>query len=226
MIHNEKNVFKDYRGGVELKDTLTCDYITAGDYTYYAGYYEGHPFEDCVLYLDAEDNSKPAALVDRLIIGKFCSLASGVQFMMGGTQAHNTTWISNFPMDVLEDDFDQFESAPPKAFQKKGDTRIRNDVWIGKSALIMQGVTIGNGAIIGARAVVTKDVGPYEIWAGNPARCIRKRFTDHEIQWLQELAWWDWPIDKIKRHIPYLRSGNVAGLYATVQKECDNTFRF
>ena len=204
------NPFKTYRDSVMIKDRTMCKHIIAGDYSYYAGYYHGKKFENCVLYLDERDNEKDD--LDRLIIGKFCSIATGVQFMMGGTQGHDYSWIASYPLDRFDPDFTGYTKTPPKAWKPKGDTIIGNDVWIGAEALIMPGLKIADGAVIGARATVTKDVGPYEIWAGNPARLIKKRFSDSDIQSLLEIKWWNWQEQKIRENLNVLRSGDVSTL--------------
>jgi chloramphenicol O-acetyltransferase type B len=162
-------LFKTYRDAIIIKDHLKCRHISAGDYSYYSGYYHGRPFEDCVMYLDEDDNEGRAAQTDQLIIGKFCSIATGVKFMMGGNQGHDYTWIATYPLDMFDDDFDGYKTVAPKAYKTKGDTIIGHDVWIGAEAMIMPGVHIGNGAVIAARAVVTKNVGAYEIWGGQPS---------------------------------------------------------
>ena len=104
------------------------------------------------------------------------------------------------------------KSEVASAWDNKGDIVIGNDVWIGYDAIIMAGVTIGDGAIIGTRAVVTKDVEPYSIVGGVPAKEIRKRFTPEEITRLLELQWWNWPIEKIRNSIPDIQSGNLEAL--------------
>ena len=188
-------IFKNYRESIIIKDHLKSRHIIAGDYSYYSGYYHGKPFEECVMYLDEADNHKEIYETDRLIIGNFCSIATGVKFMMGGTQGHNYNWIAAYPLDFLDDDFDGYKSIAPKGHKPKGDTIIGNDVWIGAEAMIMPGVQIADGAVIGARSQVTKNVGAYEIWGGNPARLIKQRFTDDEIQKLLQIKWWDWDLD-------------------------------
>jgi chloramphenicol O-acetyltransferase type B len=170
------------------------------------------------MYLDELDDIHPDGHTDKLIIGKFCSIASGALFMLGGTQGHNYNWISNYPLDFLDDDYDNYQTIPPKAHQFKGDTVIGNDVWIGAEALIMPGIKIGDGAVIGARAVVTKNIGAYEIWAGNPARLIKKRFSDDEISMLLELKWWDWDLEKIKQYLHIIRSNNVSALFQQAKR--------
>ena len=208
--------FKSYRDSIIIRDHLKCGHISAGEYSYYAGYYHGYDFEDCVMYLDELDNKSNC---DKLIIGKFCSFASGIRIMMGGTQGHNYNWIASYPLDSFDDNFDGYTNTPPKAHKSKGNTIIENDVWIGIDALIMPGVQIANGAVIAARAVVTKNIGPYEIWGGNPAKFIKKRFSDDEIQKLLKLKWWDWDINKIKEHLHLLRSYNINELLDKIHNE-------
>jgi len=205
----ESNPFNTYRDSQLIKESTTYTNVIAGDYSFYAGYYEGKGFDSCVLYLDEHDNGKD---VDKLIIGKFCSLAGGVKFIMAGNQGHRHDWITTYPFDWLDDDFDNYQTQPPKAFCAKGNTVIGNDVWIGAQALIMPGVHISDGAVIAARAVVTKDVGPYEIVGGNPAKLIKKRFTDEQIAMLLKVQWWNWELATIKKHLSILRSGNVEAL--------------
>jgi acetyltransferase-like isoleucine patch superfamily enzyme len=137
----------------------------------------------------------------RLSIGKFCSISDDVLIFLGGN--HRPDWMTTYP-------FPAFPAQWPEAAgieghpATKGDVVIGHDVWIGFGATIMSGVTIGNGAVIGARSVVAKDVEPYAIVAGNPAREIRKRFTDEQIRILQEMQWWDWPIEKIRQNMKLL----------------------
>lgn len=209
-------LFKNYRESIVIKDHVKAKHIVVGDYSYYSGYYYGKPFEDCVMYLDEADDHRSDKEIDRLIIGKFCSIASGVKFMMGGTQGHNYEWIASYPLDFLEEDFDGYTKVGPKAQKLKGDTIIGNDVWIGAEAMIMPGLKIEDGAVIGARSVVTKNIGPYEIWAGNPAKFIKKRFSDENIDRLLQLKWWTWPIEKIKTNLHLIRSKDVAGLWSKI----------
>lgn len=204
-----------------IKDHVKAEHVLEGDYSYYSGYYHGHSFENCVMYLDEADNHRDERTTDRLIIGKFCSIATGVKFMMGGTQGHNYRWISSYPLDFLDDDFDGYTSTAPKGHQLKGDTIIGHDVWIGAEAMIMPGLQIGDGAVIGARSLVTRNIGPYEIWGGNPACLIKKRFSDDEIKKLLKLKWWDLDIESIKANLGLIRSSNVEALYNRLQKDKD-----
>jgi len=137
---------------------------------------------------------------DKLIIGKFCQIAQGVKFIMNGAN-HDVSGISTYPFNFLQCEM-EFKSI------KKPNTEIGNDVWIGYNATIMPGVKIGDGAIIGANSIITKDVEPYTIVAGNPAHVIRKRFSDAQIDKLLEMQWWNWPVEKIKENIKFLCSAD------------------
>ena len=212
------NIFKSYRESIIIKDHLKAKHIIVGEHSYYSGYYHGKSFEDCVMYLDEQDNHRGESETDRLIIGKFCSIATGVKFMMGGTQGHNYNWIAAYPLDFLDEDFDGYTSTPPKGHKLKGDTIIGNDVWIGAEAMIMPGVQIENGAVIGARSLITKNIGPYEIWGGNPASLIKKRFSDDHIQKLLLVKWWDLDLNKIKHHWSLIRSNNVDAFWDLFQQ--------
>ena len=144
--------FKSYRESIIIKEHVKARHMIAGDYSYYSGYYHGKPFEDCVMYLDADDNYRAEHETDRLVIGSFCSIASGVKFILGGTQGHNYGWVANYPLDFLEEDFDGYNKVAPKAQKLKGDTVIGNDVWIGVEAMIMPGITIADGSVTGVRS--------------------------------------------------------------------------
>lgn len=138
-----------------------------------------------------------------LKIGKFCSIAEGVTIMLGGN--HRVDWVTTYPFSAVFPQATVFPGHP----LSKGNVIIGNDVWIGKDALILSGITLGNGAVVAARSVVTKNVPPYAIVGGNPARVIRFRFPDHAIVRLQNLQWWDWPIEKIQATWPLLLSNDV-----------------
>lgn len=183
-----------------LKNIITKPQIIVGDYTYYDDPEDVHNFENNVLYLF--DFSE-----DKLIIGKFCQIATGVRFITNGSN-HPMNGFSTYPFKV----FGQSWSHVPMDIKNKGDIVIGNDVWIGNSATIMQGVKIGDGAIIGTNALVSKDVEPYAIVGGNPAKVIRKRFDEETIHFLLELAWWNWPIEKISLHAQKIATGNMIDL--------------
>lgn len=148
---------------------------------------------------------------ERLIIGKFCSIACGAKFLFNCAN-HTMKSLSTYTFPLFYEDWDLEKSYVATAWDNKGDIVIGNDVWIGYEAVIMAGVHIGNGAIIAARAVVTKDVPPYTIVGGVPARLIRKRFDEEVIRKLETLKWWDWSAEKIQRCFPYIRKGYINGL--------------
>jgi len=206
--------FLNYRNSYYLKTRVKNPNILAGEFSYYCGYHHGERFEDQVWLLDEAPMGEDG---DKLIIGKFCVIGSGAIFLMGGNQGHRRDWISGYPIEILEGGYDVNKSKAPKGYQQKGDTVIGNDVWIGAEAMIMPGVKIGNGAVITTRAVVIEDVPPYAIVRGNPAKKVEMRFTDSEIKKLEEIAWWDWPIEKVRKNISLLRSGDIEKL-ASLEK--------
>lgn len=136
---------------------------------------------------------------ERITIGSFCSISGEVVIFGGGE--HRADWITTSPIRIMFD----LEGARQDGIPcTKGETRIGNDVWIGYGALVLSGVTVGDGAVIGARAVVTKDVEPYSIVAGNPARVIKKRFDAHIIEDFLKIKWWEWPVKKIIDNVDLL----------------------
>jgi len=147
-----------------------------------------------------------------LKVGCFCSIASGVKIFLGGN--HRTDWITTYPFSVLRESAKHVKGHPAS----RGDVIIGHDVWIGDDAVILSGVRIGNGAVIGASAVVTHDVPPYSIVAGNPAKVVRIRFREEDISILQSLEWWSWDDAKISAAIPFLLNGDVPSLHAFSSK--------
>ncbi|WP_336802305.1 type B chloramphenicol O-acetyltransferase [Kaistia sp. MMO-174] len=200
------NYFESPFLGKPLTEQVTNPNIVVGRYSYYSGYYHGHSFDDCARYLMPDRSD-----VDRLVIGSFCSIGSGASFMMAGNQGHRNDWVTTFPFFFVPEE-PAFAGAI-NAYEPAGDTVIGHDVWIGAEAMIMPGIRIGHGAVIGSRSLVTRDVEPYTIVGGNPARPIRKRFADEAIAMLMEMAWWDWEIERIRDAMPLLCSGDVAALH-------------
>lgn len=145
---------------------------------------------------------------ERLIIGNFCSIACGTKFLFNSAN-HTLKSLSTYTFPLFYEDWNLEKTNITTAWDNKGDIIIGNDVWIGYEAIIIAGVHVGNGAIIAAHAVVTKDVQPYTIVGDVPARFIRKRFNEEIIQELEKLKWWNWPIEKIRRCLPYITSGNL-----------------
>lgn len=145
----------------------------------------------------------------RLVIGRFCSISDQVTIILGGN--HRSDWITTYPFPAFKESWP--EAAAIKGHpQSNGDIVIGHDVWIGYGATILSGVTIGSGAVIGAQAVISSNVAPYAIMAGNPAREIKKRFDDTSIAQLLQLAWWDWPEEKIRANLPILCSNQIPQL--------------
>lgn len=177
-----------------LKNIIKNPNIIVGDYTYYDDFEDVQNFEKNVKYLFD-------FIGDKLIIGKFCMIASDVTFIMNGAN-HLTDAISTYPFAIFGNGWEN--AMEGKTYPSKGDTIVGNDVWIGHKVTIMPGVNIGDGAIIATGAVVTKDVAPYSIVGGNPAKELKRRFSDKEISQLLEIKWWDWEIDRITRNVQFL----------------------
>ena len=194
---------------VYLKSVVTRKTIEVGDFTIYNDFVnDPRDFEmNNVLYHYPING-------DRLIIGKFCSIACGAKFIFNCAN-HALRSLSTYTFPLFFEEWDLPKSEVASAWDNKGDIVIGNDVWIGYDAVIMAGVTIGDGAIIGTRAVVPKDVAPYSIVGGVPAREIRKRFEPEVVDLLRELKWWDWPEEKIRKAIPAIQAGDVEALEKT-----------
>ena len=188
---------------VYLKHVVTNPNIQIGDYTMYNDFvHDPRQFEKNNVLYHYPING------DTLRIGKFCSIACGAKFLFASAN-HTQTSVSTYPFPIFFEEWDLDIGDVTLAWDHKGDIVIGNDVWIGYEAVVMAGVTIGDGAIIGARAVVTKDVPPYTIVGGVPAREIRRRFSDDVIARLQELKWWDWPAERIQRNIKNIQAGRL-----------------
>lgn len=152
----------------------------------------------------------------RVHIGKFCSIAANVTFMLGGD--HRNDWVSTYPFNAwLPDAFGNIKGHP----HTNGDIIVGNDVWISRDAKIMSGVHIGDGATVAANAVVTKDVEPYAVVGGVPAKVLKMRFSDGFVKWLLKVKWWDWPIEKIAEAVPLLQSDDIVSL---IKKHDDPSF--
>lgn len=191
---------------VYLKDVVTGPNIEIGDYTMYNDF-ERDPrdFErNNVLYHYPVNG-------DKLRIGKFCSIACGAKFLFNSAN-HTLRSLSTYPFPIFYEEWGLEGKDIRQAWDNKGDIVIGNDVWIGYQAVILAGVTVGDGAIIGSRAVVTRDVPPYTIVGGVPAKPIRKRFDEETIARLQALRWWDWEQETIRRAIPAIQAGRLSEL--------------
>jgi virginiamycin A acetyltransferase len=186
-----------------IKNVITNPNIIVGDYTYYDDPEDSENFERNVLY-------HFPFIGDKLIIGKFCAIARGARFIMNGAN-HKLSGISTYPFQIFGNGWEKVMPGLGD-LPYKGDTVIGHDVWIGYEALIMPGVKIGNGAIVSSRAVVVRDVPAYTVVGGNPAQEIKSRFAADEIAALEAVAWWDWPIEKVTRHLELIVSGDITAL--------------
>jgi len=185
-----------------LKNVVKNPKVIIGDYTYYDDFENVDNFEKNIKYhFDFVD--------DKLIIGKFCMIASDVKFIMNGAN-HLTKSLTTYPFAIFGNGWEK--AMEGKSYPKKGDINIGNDVWIGYNATIMAGVSIGDGAIIATNSTVIKDVEPYSIVGGNPAKEIKKRFSEEIISKLLEIKWWDWDIKRITRNVQILTSNNLEAL--------------
>lgn len=208
MTISEKKIYPraNDRETVYLKHVITNPNIIVGDFTMYNDFVR-----------DPRDFEKNNVLYhypinrDRLIMGKFCSIACGAKFLFTSAN-HTQKSLSTYPFPIFFDEWDLDVEDITSAWDRKGDIIIGNDIWIGYEAVIMSGVTIGDGAIIGARSVVTKDIPPYTIVGGVPARQIRRRFSEETIAALLELKWWNWPREKIARKIEAIKNGDMKAL--------------
>ncbi len=182
-----------------LKNVVKNPNIIVGDYTYYDDFDNVENFEKNVKYhFDF--------IGDKLIIGKFCMIASDVKFIMNGAN-HLTSAITSYPFAIFGKGWEK--AMDGKSYPQKGDITIGNDVWIGYNATIMAGVTIGDGAIISTNSTVVKDVEPYTIVGGNPAKEIKKRFAEGKIAKLLNIKWWNWDIERITENIRNLTDNDI-----------------
>ncbi|MCK9792265.1 CatB-related O-acetyltransferase [Isoptericola sp. 4D.3] len=196
---------EDLTDVVFLRNEVTGDLIDAGDYTYYTREPGQRPFQEHnVAYLYGPQ---------RLRIGSFTTIGPGARFLMPGGN-HPMAGPSTYPFTMFGGAWADRTLDAFLGLEQPGDTVVGHDVWIGRDSTVLPGVTIGSGAVIGARAVVAKDVGPYEVVVGNPARPVRTRFTPDEVERLLALAWWEWPVERITEHAATIMTGTVADLEA------------
>jgi len=198
-IYPRKNDFQT----IYLNTVINNPNIIIGDYTIYNDFVnEPTLFEQNNVLYHYPINK------DRLIIGKFCSIACGVKFIFNSAN-HTLKSLSTYTFPLFYDEWELEKNDLTTAWDNKGDIIIGNDVWIGYDAIIMAGVKIGDGVVIGTRAVVTKDIPSYTIVGGIPAKEIRKRFDKETISDLLEIQWWNWPVEKIKNILPYIQNGDI-----------------
>ena len=196
---------------IYLKNAVTNLNIRVGSYTIYNDF-ENDPREfekNNVLYHYPINN-------DKLIIGNFYSIACGAKFIFNSAN-HTLSSLSTYPFPIFYEEWGQDIEEVASAWDNKGDIVIGNDVWIGYGAVILSGVTIGDGAIIGTNALVTKDIPPYTIAGGIPAKTIRKRFSEEKISALMKIKWWDWSEEKILKNLKFIKSGDTDSLMRNLQ---------
>ena len=201
-----------------LKNVISAPNIQVGDYTYYDDPADPTAFEKNNVWFNYPEFG------DRLVIGKFCSIASGVRFIMGPAN-HRTSSVTTYPFHVFGGAWAQHTPDHLSELPFKGDIVVGNDVWIGQDSLILPGVHIGDGAVIASRSVVSRDVPPYGVAGGNPARVRKKRFGEALIQILLELRWWDCPPEELVQLLPLLcdpdleRVEQVLGAYCAARRK-------
>lgn len=191
---------------IYLKHVITNPNITVGDFTMYNDFVNAPTLfeKNNVLYHYPIND-------DKLQIGKFCSIACGAKFLFNSAN-HTLASLSTYPFPLFFEEWGLEKKNVTNAWDNKGDIVIGNDVWIGYEAVVLAGVTIGDGAIVGTRAVVTKNVPPYTIVGGVPAKPIKKRFSEETISALLEIQWWNWSEERIARNIGAIQSGNIEQL--------------
>ena len=201
----------EYKTTCFIKNVITAPNIIVGDYTYYDDEKDPAGFEkNNVLF-------NYPVFGDRLIIGKFCQIASGTQFIMGAAN-HRLCSATTYPFNVMGGAWAEIVPAHLSQLPHKGDTVVGSDVWFGRNCVILPGVKIGDGAVIAAQSVVTKDVEPYSVVGGNPARFIKKRFDDELIGLLLRFRWWDLPPERLAGILPLLCDGNLSRVKSELKK--------
>lgn len=195
-IHPNKNI----PSLCYIKNTITRPTIIVGDYTYYDDPIDSENFEKHVTH-------HYEFLGDKLIIGKFCAIAKGIEFIMNGAN-HKMGSATTYPFNIMGGDWEKYVPQLDE-LPLKGDTVVGNDVWFGQNVTVLPGVRIGDGAIIGANSVVAKDIPPYCIAVGNPCKVVKMRFDEETVKFLLKLKWWDWSAEKIFANLEILTSKDI-----------------
>lgn len=190
---------------VFLKPLVEAENVEIGDYTYYDSPAGPDRFvEDCILH-------HYPFIGDKLIVGRFCAIAEGARFIMNGAN-HAMSGFSTYPFNIFGHGWEEGFDVKTWEMENRGDTVVEHDVWIGMDTVVMPGVRIGSGAIVAAKSVVTHDVPPYAIVAGNAAKVVRMRYDDKTIRRLLAIAWWNWDAEKITRNLDAIRGRDIAAL--------------
>lgn len=208
----------EYGTSCFIKNVIKAPNISVGDYTYYDDDKDPTGFEkNNVLF-------NYPVFGDKLIIGKFCQIASGTQFIMGAAN-HRLCSATAYPFNVMSEAWAEIAPVHLSQLPHKGDTVIGNDVWFGRNCVVMPGVKIGDGAIVAAHSVVTKDVEPYSVVGGNPARFIKKRFDDELTELLLRFKWWDLPPDELAEVMPLLCDADLEKVRRELKTRIENKQR-
>lgn len=208
----------EYGTSCFIKNVIKAPNISVGDYTYYDDDKDPTGFEkNNVLF-------NYPVFGDKLIIGKFCQIASGTQFIMGAAN-HRLCSATTYPFNVMSEAWAEIAPVHLSQLPHKGDTVIGNDVWFGRNCVVMPGVKIGDGAIVAAHSVVTKNVEPYSIVGGNPARFIKKRFDDELTELLLRFKWWDLPPDELAEVMPLLCDADLEKVRRELKTRIENKQR-
>lgn len=208
----------EYGTSCFIKNVIKAPNISVGDYTYYDDDKDPTGFEkNNVLF-------NYPVFGDKLIIGKFCQIASGTQFIMGAAN-HRLCSATTYPFNVMSEAWAEIAPVHLSQLPHKGDTVIGNDVWFGRNCVVMPGVMIGDGAIVAAHSVVTKDIEPYSVVGGNPARFIKKRFDDELIELLLRFKWWDLPPDELAEVMPLLCDADLEKVRRELKTRIENKQR-
>lgn len=205
----------EYKTTCFIKNVVKAPNVFIGDYTYYDSDSAPDEFEKNNILFNYP------VFGDKLVIGKFCQIAHGTQFIMGAAN-HRLCSATTYPFNVIGGAWAEIAPAHLGELPHKGDTIIGNDVWFGRNCVVMPGVKIGDGAIVAAHSVVTRDVPPYSLVGGNPARFIKKRFDDELIGLLQELKWWNFSPEQLADFLPLLVSPDLEKLKTVIKQILEN----
>lgn len=215
-IPNSTVIFpNEYQTSCFIRNVVKAPNISVGEYTYYDDPVNPTGFEENNVLFNYPEFG------DKLIIGKFCSIASGTQFIMGPAN-HRISSVTTYPFHVFGGAW--AERTPPHLDQlpRKGDTVIGNDVWLGRNCVVMPGIHIGDGAIIAAHSIVTRDVPPYTVFGGNPARFIKSRFDEDLTALLLRLKWWDLPDKELVDLLPLLCDPDLDHVRTVLRQRLDD----
>ena len=208
----------EYGTSCFIKNVIKAPNISVGDYTYYDDDKDPTGFEkNNVLF-------NYPVFGDKLIIGKFCQIASGTQFIMGAAN-HRLCSATTYPFNVMSEAWAEIAPVHLSQLPHKGDTVIGNDVWFGRNCVVMPGVKIGDGAVVAADSFVSKDVVPYSVVGGNPARFIKKRFDDELTELLLRFKWWDLPPDELAEVMPLLCDADLEKVRRELKTRIENKQR-